>query len=73
MACRRLTLIKLTAVEVLGETPVKMVADAIPGYSFGEVSVPRSPVSIAELRKLKQTVGWTLDDKRHLTVALSRR
>jgi hypothetical protein len=31
----------------------------IPGYDFGRPDVPRSPVSLDELRQLEATVGWT--------------
>lgn len=31
----------------------------IPGYDYGSAAVPRSPVSLEELRQLEQTVGWT--------------
>jgi Protoglobin len=48
---------------VTGRISVKMVADAIPGYAFGDSKVPRSPVSIAEFEQLKASVGWTPEDE----------
>jgi hypothetical protein len=48
---------------------LKMVAETIPGYNYGEPGVPRSPVSMTELEQLKRTVGWTLEDERALEMA----
>jgi hypothetical protein len=41
----------------------------IPGYDYGRETVSASTVTIDELRKLEQTVGWTDDDARWLRVA----
>lgn len=41
----------------------------IPGYTFGAREVPRSPVSLAELELLKESVGFTAEDARYLAVA----
>ncbi len=38
----------------------------IPGYDFGSVRSPHSPVSAEELRQLEQTLGWTADDEQLL-------
>src|SRR5579871_543138 len=40
---------------------------ATPGYDYG--SVPRSPVSCAELDQLEQTVEFTDEDRRYLKMA----
>jgi Protoglobin len=45
------------------------VSDDIPGYEFGQRSVRRSPVSMEELESLKQTVGFTVADRRYLCMA----
>ncbi|MBV9300494.1 MAG: hypothetical protein JOY62_07440 [Acidobacteriaceae bacterium] len=42
---------------------------AIPGYDYGEATVAASPVTIEELRRLEETVGWTEDDARWLRAA----
>jgi hypothetical protein len=41
----------------------------IAGYSFGEDSVPPSPVSLEELRKLEAATGWSDDDALWLKIA----
>ncbi len=35
---------------------------SIPGYDYGSATVPRSPVSLEELRQLEHTVGWSDED-----------
>lgn len=42
---------------------------AIPGYTYGEASVPTSPVSLEEFTLLKQTVLFTQEDERYLRLA----
>jgi len=37
-----------------------------PGYAYGHPEVPRSPVSIDELRQIESTVGWTDQDTKIL-------
>jgi hypothetical protein len=44
----------------------KQVAPKIPGYTYGASSVDKSPISIEELEQLKQSVGFTEEDARHL-------
>ena len=44
-------------------------ASAIPGYTYGETQVPRSPVTMAELDQLKETLLWTADDDQALRMA----
>jgi hypothetical protein len=39
------------------------------GYTFGEVSVGVSPVSLEELRQLEEAVGWSEEDALWLKVA----
>jgi len=45
---------------------------SIPGYTYGQSGVPRSPVTLDELRQLEETVGWTNADaellKRHQSI-----
>lgn len=41
----------------------------IPGYTYGTAEVARSPVSLDDLRKLQQAVGWTEEDARSLRMA----
>jgi hypothetical protein len=41
----------------------------IPGYTYGEESVPESPVSAAEFDRLKQTVMFTEEDEEALRMA----
>jgi hypothetical protein len=48
---------------------LKMVAETIRGYNYGEPGVPRSPVSMAEFEQLKRTIGWTLADECALEMA----
>jgi hypothetical protein len=38
--------------------------DSITGYDYGQTGVPRSPVSLEELRQLEATVGWSAEDAR---------
>jgi hypothetical protein len=47
----------------------KLVAEAIPGYTYGTGDVPRSRVSLAELEELKQSVGFTGRDEEYLRIA----
>lgn len=47
----------------------KMVAEEIPGYSYGTPGAATSPVSLAELELLKQSVGFTAQDERYLRMA----
>ena len=35
---------------------------AIPGYSYGKPDSARSPISIADLRQIEETAGWTKED-----------
>jgi hypothetical protein len=39
---------------------------SIPGYDFGSPRSAKSPLSMAELRKLEQTMGWSGEDERLL-------
>jgi len=34
----------------------------IAGYDYGQKNVPRSPISLDELRQLEETVGWRTED-----------
>jgi Protoglobin len=43
--------------------------NAIPGYTYGTDQVPRSPVTLEDLDKLKQAVGLTEQDQRYLLLA----
>jgi hypothetical protein len=41
----------------------------IPGYTYGSEAVAQSPLSIADLELLKQTVLFTEEDERYLRLA----
>ena len=43
-----------------------MESEAIAGYAYGDSALSRSPVSVEDLRLLKQTVLFSEDDERHL-------
>lgn len=48
---------------------MKMVANEIPGYTYGTAEAARSPITLDGLEKLKQSVGFTQEDKKHLRMA----
>jgi hypothetical protein len=48
---------------------MKMVAEYIPGYTYGTAEVAVSPVSMRELDDLKTSVGLTKEDQRDLQLA----
>lgn len=48
---------------------MKMVAKEIPGYTYGSGSVAASPVSLEELERLKQSVGFGPEDEKYLRLA----
>src|SRR5215472_1509943 len=50
-------------------TEPKLVAEAIPGYTYGTAEAARSPVSVADLEGLKQSVGFTSRDEEYLRMA----
>jgi Protoglobin len=39
------------------------------GYDYGSDRVPRSPVTLDDLRRLEETVGLTAEDRRFLAMA----
>ena len=41
----------------------------IPGYDFGDESVPEAPISMAEFERLKDTVMWSDEDDEYLRMA----
>jgi len=45
------------------------VAENIPGYTYGQPGVAKSPITPDELKLLKQSVGMTEEDERSLRVA----
>lgn len=47
----------------------KMVSEKIPSYTFGTADAAKSPVSLEEFEKLKQSAGFTSDDEKHLRLA----
>ncbi|HEX4809478.1 MAG TPA: protoglobin domain-containing protein [Bryobacteraceae bacterium] len=47
----------------------KMVAEEIPGYTYGTRDTERSPISVAELEQLKHSVGFTQQDEEYLRMA----
>jgi len=46
-----------------------MIAEKIPGYTYGESSVARSPITPRELESLKQSAGFTGQDQHYLRLA----
>jgi hypothetical protein len=52
----------------MNDIPKIRIAESIPGYIYGTNAVPRSPITLAELEHLKQSVRWTEEDEhyRHL-------
>jgi len=48
---------------------MKVVAEQIPGYTYGNPDIERSPVSMDELKELKVSVGFSEDDERYLRLA----
>lgn len=48
---------------------MKMVADNIPGYTYGSSEVAVSPVLMRDFDDLKQSAGFTEDDQRYLRLA----
>ena len=48
---------------------MKMNAEAIPGYSYGDSDVGTSPVSMREFEQLKISAGFTQEDERYLRLA----
>lgn len=48
---------------------MKEAGGAIPGYSYGDREIERSPVSLEELEQLKASAGFTADEARLLRLA----
>jgi len=48
---------------------MQRVADDIPGYTYGEPGIATSVVTMQELDSLKESVGFTEDDRRLLLLA----
>jgi len=46
-----------------------MVANDIPGYTYGSTTVARSPITVKELEQLKESAGFTNEDERWLRAA----
>lgn len=42
---------------------VQEAQGSIPGYDYGQSDVPRSPVSMEELKEIEATIGWTEKDR----------
>jgi hypothetical protein len=45
------------------------VADQIPGYTYGNAAVAKSPISMAQFDELKTSAGFTEEDQRFLQIA----
>jgi hypothetical protein len=45
------------------------VADQIPGYTYGNAAVAKSPISMAQFNELKASAGFTDEDQRFLQIA----
>ncbi|HET7323747.1 MAG TPA: protoglobin domain-containing protein, partial [Halococcus sp.] len=41
----------------------------IPGYDFGNESVPDAPITMKEFNRLQKTVGWSTEDDEYLQLA----
>ena len=48
---------------------MKMIAEQIPGYTYGSPELAPSPVSLRDLENLKATIGFTEEDHRYLRLA----
>jgi Protoglobin len=48
---------------------MQKVSDHIPGYSYGEAEVARSPISLRELENLRVSAGLTEEDQPYLRLA----
>lgn len=48
---------------------MKKIAENIPGYTYGNADVARSPVTLQELKELEQSVGFTSEDRQYLRLA----
>jgi hypothetical protein len=47
----------------------KLIAEQVPGYTYGTDAVAPSPITLQELEILKVTVGFTEEDQRYLLLA----
>ena len=47
----------------------KMVAQEIPGYTYGTPDSAKSPVTVTDLERLKQSTGFTAQDEHYLRMA----
>jgi hypothetical protein len=54
---------------LLGGAEMKMLADAISGYTYGRAELPASAVTLEDLENLKITVGWTEEDEHYRQMA----
>jgi len=54
---------------LVSDFPKMKVAEQIPGYTYGTDAVARSPITLDELERLKQSVGWTEEDERYRRLA----
>ncbi len=48
---------------------MQTIAPDIPGYTYGSSEVARSPISIQDLERLKQSAGFTREDEQSLRLA----
>jgi hypothetical protein len=48
---------------------MKLVAEQVPGYTYGTDAVAPAPIALQELEALKVTVGFTEEDQRYLLLA----
>ncbi len=51
------------------ETEEKRISQSIPGYSYGDDELARSPLTIEDLSNLKKTLLWSEEDDRALKMA----
>src|SRR5438067_1975335 len=47
----------------------KLAAEYIPGYTYGTPETAKSPLSLADFERLKQSAGFTEEDERYLRMA----
>jgi hypothetical protein len=51
------------------ESPQRLKPKTIPGYDYGDSSVPRAPVNVDDFEKLEKSAEFTAEDRRYLALA----
>lgn len=60
-----LSLLALAAIAVNAADPAK----PIPGYTYGEKSIPKAPISLADLDLIKKSVLWGPEDDKYMRMS----